>query len=53
MPTRAFSAVGCTGGKTCVAFAADLLVAVVLGREHFERGLDDSTSETGGGMKLR
>jgi hypothetical protein len=35
----------CSGG-TYVALAADLLVAVVLGGESLQRGLDDATTET-------
>jgi hypothetical protein len=32
--------------QTCVALAADHLIAVVLGGERLERRLDDSTTET-------
>ena len=32
--------------QTCVALAADHLVAVVLGGQGLERGLDDTTTET-------
>lgn len=34
--TRSLAAVGSTRGETSVALAADLLVAVVLGRKHLE-----------------
>jgi hypothetical protein len=44
--TGAFPAVGGTRGKTGVALAADLLVAVVFRGEDLERGLDDSTTQT-------
>jgi hypothetical protein len=43
---RAFPAVGGTRRKAGVALAADLLVAVVLGGENLERGLNDTTAET-------
>lgn len=39
-------AVGGTRGKAGVAFPANALVAVVLGGEGFEGGLDDTTTET-------
>jgi hypothetical protein len=44
---RALPAVGRARRKTGVALAANLLVAVVLGREHFEGGLDNATAKTG------
>ncbi|CAK9782589.1 unnamed protein product [Cutaneotrichosporon oleaginosum] len=39
------AAVGRTGREAGVALAADLLVAVVLGRKHLERGLNDTATE--------
>lgn len=33
------------GGKIHVAFAANHFIAVILAREGFERGLDDTASE--------
>jgi len=44
--TRTLAAVCCTGRKTGVAFAADLLVAVVLGGEDLQGRLDDPTAQT-------
>jgi hypothetical protein len=46
MTTSTFSAVGSTRGKTSIAFAADLLIAFVLGGKHFQRRLDDATTKT-------
>ena len=46
MSTCALAAVGRARREAGVALAADLLVAVVLGREHLQRGLDDATTET-------
>jgi len=46
MAARALSAIGSAGRETSVALAANLLIAVVLGREHFERRLNDTTAET-------
>ena len=46
VPTRPLAAVGGTGREARVALAADLLVAVVLGGKHLERGLDDTATET-------
>ena len=42
----ALTAVGGTRRETGVAFAADLLVTVVLAGKNLERGLDDTTTET-------
>ena len=39
-------AVGGSRGQTGVALSADHLLAVVFGGEGFERGLNDTTSET-------
>jgi hypothetical protein len=44
--TRPLAAVGRTGREASVALAADLLVAVVLGRKHLKRRLDDTATET-------
>jgi hypothetical protein len=44
--TAALAAVGGTRRKACVALAADLFVAVVLGRKHLKRRLDDTATET-------
>jgi hypothetical protein len=44
--TAALPAVCRTWWKAGIALAADLLVAVVLGREHLQRGLDDAATET-------
>ena len=46
MAASPLAAVGGTGREASVALAADLLVAVVLGGKHLERGLDDTTTET-------
>mgnify|MGYP007051639723 CR=1 FL=1 len=46
MTARPLPAVGGTGRETSVALAADLLVAVVLGGQDLERGLDDTATET-------
>lgn len=40
------AAVGGTRGKAGVALAADHLLAVVLGSQGLERGLNDTTTET-------
>lgn len=37
---------GIARGKTYVALAADVLLAVVLGGEGLERGFNDTTTET-------
>ena len=47
MATRPFPAVGGTGREACVAFSANLLVAVVFRGEHLQRGFDDAAAETG------
>jgi len=44
--TRSFPAVGRARRESGVAFSADLLVAVVFGCQHFQRWLDDSSTET-------
>ena len=44
--TGAFSAVGGTRGETSVAFAADLLLAVVFGSKGLQRRFDDATTKT-------
>lgn len=46
MTARPLPAVGGAGREAGVAFAADLLVAVVLGGQDLEGGLDDSATET-------
>jgi hypothetical protein len=46
MTTSPFAAVGGTRGKAGVAFAADLLVAFVLGGKYLHGGFDDSTTKT-------
>ena len=46
MSATAFAAVGSTGREAGVAFTADLLVTVVFGSEHLQRGLDDASTET-------
>lgn len=48
VPTRPLAAVGGTGREARIALAADLLVAVVLGGKHLERGLDDTATKTAG-----
>jgi len=45
------SAVGGTRRETGVALSADHLLAVELGGEGFERGFDDTTTETENEMK--
>jgi len=45
MAARALSAIGSARREASVALAANLLIAVVLGREHFERRLNDTTAE--------
>ena len=45
MSTLLLPAVGGARGETSVAFPADDLVAVVLGRQCFERWLDDAAAE--------
>ena len=45
MPALLLPAVGRARGQTGVAFAADHLVAVVLGREGFQAGLDDAAAQ--------
>ena len=45
MAASPLAAVGRTGRKAGVALAADLLVAVVFGREDLERGLDDAAAQ--------
>lgn len=52
MSTTALSAVGCTGRETGIALPADLLVAVVLGSEHLQRGLNDAATEAIQSMRL-
>jgi len=47
------AAVGGTRGKTGVALAANLLVAVVLGGEHLQRRFDDTTAQTENQVKSR
>jgi hypothetical protein len=49
MSARPLPAIGGTGRKASIAFAANLLVAVVLAREHLERGLNKSTAEASEG----
>ncbi|ORY94220.1 hypothetical protein BCR43DRAFT_359393 [Syncephalastrum racemosum] len=44
--TLSLTAVSGTRGKTSVALAADVLLAVVLGGELLQRGLNDTTTET-------
>ena len=51
MAASPLAAVGRTGRETCVALAADLLVAVVLGGEHLQRGLNDTATETTGASR--
>ena len=46
--TLSLAAVGGTGWQTSVALSADLTVTVCLGRQHLERGLDDSSTKTDG-----
>jgi hypothetical protein len=43
---RTLAAVGCTGRETSIALAADLLVAVVLGGENLQGGLNDAAAKT-------
>jgi hypothetical protein len=49
MSARPLPAIGSTGRKASIAFAANLLVTVVLAREHFKRGLNKSTAEASEG----
>lgn len=44
--TGAFSAVGSTRGETSVAFAADLLLAIIFGSEGLQRRFNDATTKT-------
>ena len=46
MSTCPLAAVGGTRRETGVALAADLLVAVVLGRQDLQRRLNETTTET-------
>lgn len=46
MSARPLPAVGGTRRETSIAFAANLLVAVVLGGQDLERRLDDSAAQT-------
>lgn len=50
---RVDSSRGVGRGKTYVALAADVLLAVVLGGEGLERGLNDTTTETEDKVKGR
>ena len=43
--TGAFSAVGSTRGETSVAFAADLLLAIIFGSEGLQRRFNDAATK--------
>lgn len=53
MTALLLAAVGGSRGQTGVALSADHLLAVVLGGEGLERGLDNTTTETEDEMKSR
>jgi hypothetical protein len=53
MTTCTLSAVGGTRRKTCIAFTADFLVAVIRGGQCLEGWLDNSTTQTGQLMSKR
>lgn len=46
MAARPFPAVSGARGETSVAFTTDLFVAVIFRGQHFQGGLNDSTTET-------
>ena len=45
MTTRSLPAVGGAGREASVAFAANLLIAIVLRGQDLERGFDDSATK--------
>ena len=53
MPALLLAAVGGSGRQAGVAFAADHLLAVVLGGQGLERRLDDTAAQTEDQMQCR